>query len=133
MSDPDHTKHDMSVDRTGKHISDGKVYLMPESYNALRRELHDNWHNLWNLVQGPMAFDGPRFVDLMNEALGLMTQFDSDNVSGICARYLDTLRKLRGLSPLHTPSEYHIVQQVEDSIKQAREENEVAPWLRPPA
>lgn len=84
---------------------DEKIYMMPESYNALRIELHDNWPNLWQLVGGPMAFDAVRFIEMMDDALDTKTTFDSAKVDGICKKYLDLLRALRGLAPLHTASE----------------------------
>lgn len=82
-----------------------KTYFFPESYNALRRELHDNWPNLWQAVQYVMAYDGPVFVELMDAALDTKTTFDTATVGGICAKYLDLLRNKRGLSSLHRPSE----------------------------
>lgn len=110
------------------HISK-KVYMMPESYNALRRELEAHFPNLWTTVQGDMAFNAQRFIHKMDEALDLVTQFDSANVDGICKRYLDKLRSARGLSALHTSEEYHHNQAMEDQVKLARElHSEVAPW-----
>lgn len=83
----------------GAHISD-KVYLFPESFNALRIELNDNWPALWQRVGWCMAFDAITFVESMDAALDLHTTFDSAKVDAICARYLDALRNKRGLSSL---------------------------------
>lgn len=83
------------------HISE-KVYLFPESYNALRVELHDNWPHLWKAVGWYMAFDAITFVEQMDAALDTKTTFDSFKVDAICKKYLDLLREKRGLSPLHS-------------------------------
>lgn len=83
----------------GAHISD-KVYLFPDSYNALRLELHDNWPTLWAQVGWYMAFDAVAFIEQMDAALDCKTTFDSDKVSAICHRYLNMLRNKRGLSSL---------------------------------
>lgn len=110
-----------------------KVYLMPESYNALRRELHDNWPKLWEVSQWCMAFDGPSFVRIMDNALDMVTQFDTANVDGICKKFLDGLRAKRGLSALHSPSEYGNNTGMEEEVRLAREMNNIAPWKLPPA
>ena len=80
---------------------DEKVYLFPESFNALRRELHDYWPNLWQQVGFVMAFDAVVFIELMDAALDTKTTFDSDKVDGICKKYIDLLRNKRGFSGLH--------------------------------
>lgn len=115
----------------GGHVLD-KTYMMPDSYNALRKELHDNWPNLWQEVQGLMAFDGPGFILTMDNALNLVTQFDTDNVDGMCKKFLDELRQIRGLSRLHNPSEYNNNSTMETSVREARQANEVAPWKQEP-
>jgi hypothetical protein len=125
----DPTKHDMTVDRTNEHISK-KVYLFPEAFNELRKELEGNFPTLWKYVGGDMANNAQRFIHKMDDALDLVTQFDSGNVDGICKRYLDKLRSLRGLKPLHNPSEYFHNQQMEDMVKAVRRSNEEAPWLK---
>lgn len=84
---------------------DEKVYMMPESFNALRRELYENWPRLFALVGHAMAFDAVRFLELMDGALDTKTTFDSQKVDGTCKKYLDLLRAKRGLAPLHLPSE----------------------------
>lgn len=110
------------------HISK-KVYMMPESFNALRRELEAQYPTLWQYVQGDMAWNAQRFIHKMDEALGTVTQFDSANVDGICKRFLDKLRSKRGLSPLHKPSDYFHNQDMEDQVLEAREVHAtVAPW-----
>lgn len=81
------------------HISE-KVYLFPESFNALRRELDENWPQLWVLAGYPMAFDAPRFLEIMDAALDTKTTFDSDKVDAISSKYLNLLRNKRGLSSL---------------------------------
>lgn len=84
---------------------DEKIYMLPESFNALRRELYDNWPALFEFVGHAMAFDAPRFLQLMDSALDTKTTFDSAKVDGISKKYLDLLRAKRGLRPLHSQSE----------------------------
>jgi hypothetical protein len=85
--------------RADAHVSD-KVYLFPESFNALRIELSENWPNLWYQVGYVMAFDSITFIECMDAALDTKTTFDSDKVSAICHKYLNLLRNKRGLSSL---------------------------------
>lgn len=128
MSKGDPTKHDMSVDRTKEHIST-KVYMFPESYNALRRELMDYWPQFWNTsIQYFMWNNGPMFVETMDKVLDTVTQFDTENVDGICKKFLDELRVKRGLSRLHTHAEYQNNDQMELTVRLARAANEVPPW-----
>jgi hypothetical protein len=82
------------------HVTD-KVYMFPESYTALRRELSEHWPNLWALVAWRMAFKAEEFMEYMNEALDLRLQFDTQKVDAICKIYLDALRKKRGISSVH--------------------------------
>lgn len=84
---------------------DEKVYLFPESYNALRIELHDHWPNLFKVVGYWMAMDASTFIELMDDALDQRTTFDTQMVDAICKKYLDVLRNKRGLSSLHTDGE----------------------------
>ena len=83
----------------GAHFSE-KVYLFPESYNALRTELYSNWPALFQVVGHHMVFDAPHFLELMDQALDTKTTFDSDKVEAICHKYLNLLRNKRGLSSL---------------------------------
>jgi hypothetical protein len=78
-----------------------KIYMFPESYNALRRELHDYWPNLWSAVSWSMAHKAEEFVERMNDALETKVQFDGNKVEATCQHYLNILRALRGLSPIH--------------------------------
>lgn len=82
---------------TGNDLQD-KIYMFPESYNALRLELYENYPNLWNVVGYAMAFDAIRFIELMDAALDLKTTWDSAKVGAICHRYWNCLRMKRGLS-----------------------------------
>ena len=83
----------------GAHISE-KVYMMPESYNALRRELNENWPTLFAQVGWCMAFDAVTFIEMMDGALDTKTTFDNDKVTAICHKYLNLLRNKRGLSDI---------------------------------
>lgn len=108
-----------------------KVYMMPESYNELRRELHDHWPETWKLCQFAMAFDGPAFVEFLDFTLDTVTQFDTDNVDGMCKKFLDQLRGKRGLSPLHTSDEYKNNNLMEKEVRDARDLANVPPWELP--
>lgn len=83
----------------GAHISD-KVYWFPESYNALRKELYENWPAVWETVGWSMAFESTTFVELMDYILLTKTTFDTNKVSAICHKYLNLLRAKRGLAPI---------------------------------
>jgi hypothetical protein len=87
------------------HISE-KVFYFPDSYNALRKELFENWPNLWELVGWPMAFDGAMFVELMDDALDTKTTFDTHKVDSLCKKYMDLLYIKRGLTPLHATANW---------------------------
>lgn len=86
-----------------------KVYLFPESYNALRRELDENWRNLFNNINPEtgvslaycMVFDAPQFIGILNGALDLAVQYDTENIDQICKTFLDALRVKRGVSRLN--------------------------------
>jgi hypothetical protein len=110
VSLPSHQRHDYSSDSISKkkEFSD-KVYLFPESFNALRRELNDQWPALFNTVNPIsgrslawcMVFDAPEFIAGLNGALDMMVQYDTEDVDGICKQFLDALRQKRGVSKLH--------------------------------
>lgn len=85
------------AEKIATHISQ-KVYMMPESYNALRRELHENWPQHLSKVAWKMAHNAPEFVVEMNSITGMRLQFDTHKVDAICEQFLTALRKKRGLS-----------------------------------
>lgn len=88
--------HDMEKSANSKNF-DQKIYMFPESYNELRRELYNNWQDsIWPQVSWAMAFAANLFVERMNEFLDLKVQLDSDRVDYICTVYLNELRKRRG-------------------------------------
>jgi hypothetical protein len=88
---------------------DEKIYMFPESFNALRKELTDHWPVFFSSVKPgqemsvayAMVYDAPTFIGMMNDALDMQVQMDSDNVSEICHTFLNGLRKLRGLSAIN--------------------------------
>lgn len=82
---------------TGSDLAD-KIYMFPESYNALRRELCENYPRLWDIVGHAMAFDAIIFIEYMDDALGIKTTWDSAKVGAICHRYWNELRMKRGLA-----------------------------------
>ena len=71
-----------------------KADYAPESYNQLRKELHDSWPDLWKRVQWFMAFDWALFIENMNMTLDLRVPFETD-VDLVCKIYLKTLQQLR--------------------------------------
>lgn len=75
---------------------DQKIYMFPESYNQLRKELINYWPHTWSSVGWSMAYKAEDFVAAMNEALGLKLQFDTQKVEAICLTYLHALRDRRG-------------------------------------
>jgi hypothetical protein len=86
-----------SLDGKEKNF-DQKIFMFPESYNQLRKELVENWPNLWALVAWRMANRAEEFVEIMNDALDVAVVFDTEAVDFICSTYLSLLRKKRGLS-----------------------------------
>lgn len=90
-------QHDPIANPNTKNF-DQKIYLFPESYNALRRELYENWPVLWASVQYQMAYRAEEFMEKMNHFCDLKLVLDSDKVGWICDQYLTALRKKRGLS-----------------------------------
>jgi len=89
--------HDMSGDASTKNF-DQKIYMMPESFNELRKEISTHWPNLWAQVGWPMAFAANIFVEQMNAALDMTLVLDSEKVDAICTEYLEALWKKRGVS-----------------------------------
>lgn len=89
-------QHDMDSKAADKNF-DQKIYMFPESYNELRRELVAHWPELWKLVGWPMAYAAGLFIERMNDALDLYVQMDSHRVDAICTEYLQALRKKRGI------------------------------------
>lgn len=88
------------VENSEKKNFDQKIYMFPESYNALRKELVEEWPELWLILSWPMAFDAHQFVILMNDLCNTKIQFDSGKVDATCKFFLNQLRKRRGLSEL---------------------------------
>jgi len=84
---------------TGDDLAD-KIYMFPESYNALRDELYHYWPELWKTVGYVMAFDAIAFIEMMDAALDVKTTWDSAKVGAICHRYWNELRAKRGLKRL---------------------------------
>ncbi len=76
------------------------IFMFPESYNQLRKELHDHWPNLWAAVSWRMAYRAEEFVEQMNAALDVAVVFDTEKVDFISTTYLNLLRKKRGVSPI---------------------------------
>ena len=74
---------------------DQKVYFFPPSYNALRKELCENWPELWKRVGWPMVFAAQMFVDTMNAALDMNEVLDSERVDAVCSSYLQELQRRR--------------------------------------
>lgn len=75
--------------------------MFPDSYNNLRKELHDHWPKIWKDVQWSMAFDAEMFVEKMQRHLGLQLLLVPGTPSAECdywcSRFLQELRTLRGV------------------------------------
>lgn len=86
---------------TKEHRAEHVLYLHSEEFNALRKELYENWRDtLWARFGWAMVNQPPLFVAGMCEALGLVfIGFDSADESGTCLRFLNALRERRGVSP----------------------------------
>jgi hypothetical protein len=87
------------LDRKDKPF-DQKIYMFPEEFNALRRELSEHHPKLWRLVAWHMGNNGPHFVHIMNAVLDMNVQFDTDKVGPICKMFLNRLRKHRGVGEI---------------------------------
>lgn len=92
---------------TKAHIS-ASVFMASEEFNALRKELYDNWreapeydltgaNSLW-YYSGLMVTNPPAFVEIMSLELGLDILFDSGKEKEISLQILNALRKKRGVS-----------------------------------
>lgn len=90
----------MHAPATANAPLEDKVYYFPESYNALRKELSESWPTLWQVVGHAMAFDAPKFIEMMDAALEMKTTFDSAKVGAICHRYWNALRMKKGFKSI---------------------------------
>ena len=94
-----HTPYDPAT--ASKKNFDEKIYMFPESFNALRVELMHYWPHLWQHVGWVMANNAQEFVIRMNDALDMRLQFDTAKVDSICKQFLNKLRSVRGVSKIH--------------------------------
>lgn len=107
---PAHNRHivDLSVLAPKKNF-DQKIYYFPEEFNALRRELEQYWPAFFGTINPEFGFspawamvhNGPQFIGLMNGALDMDMQLDTENIAGICKAYLNKMRAMRGVSPIN--------------------------------
>jgi hypothetical protein len=91
-------KHGFEGKAAEKKNFDEKIFMFPESYNALRRELSTFWPTLWQQVQWKMANRAEEFVEDMNAACDVAVVFDTSAVDFISKTYLARLRTMRGVS-----------------------------------
>lgn len=86
-----------------------KVFMFPESYNELRKELMTFWDSpdskiphLWKWVGWYMAFDMVEFIERMQDKLDHpikvipLTKDDTVRTDIVCTAFLTELRKRRG-------------------------------------
>jgi len=81
-----------------------KVFMFPESFNELRKELCLHWPDLWvdPKCGWAMAFDMAMFIEFMNSKLGMplrisvVVENDEKFCDLVCTTFLTTLRKKRG-------------------------------------
>lgn len=90
LSGDDREQH--SLEDSNRKNFDQKIYMFPESFNALRKELSQNWPALWQKVGWLMGNNGPQFVEVMNQELDTKVQFDSGKVDAICQEFLFVLQ-----------------------------------------
>lgn len=76
-------------------LDPSRVFMFPDSFNNLRKELIDNWPALWVKVQWAMAFDAELFVEMMNKELYTKLPQGAD-CDQWCSKYLKLLRAKRG-------------------------------------
>ncbi len=74
---------------------DQKIYMFPPAFNALRKELFENWPALWALAGYRMANMPEEFCALMNDATDLRVIFDSGAVNWMCDKWLNQLIRMR--------------------------------------
>ncbi len=86
---------------TKEHVSKS-VYLNSPEFNALRKEMFENWEDTYFARHGwKMAFQPDMFCADMCADLGLIfLGFDSGKEAEICLRFLNALRAKRGVSEL---------------------------------
>lgn len=108
MTTKEHNSSPVANLDTKDHISNS-VYFSSEEFNALRKELFDNWRedpntdligdrSLW-YYSGLMVTYPQAFVEIMSLELGLSIIFDSGREKEICLEILNALRKRRGVAP----------------------------------
>jgi len=107
---PEQNRHSVDLSALApKKNFDQKIYLFPEEFNALRRELEQYWPAFFTSVNPEfgyspawaMVHNGPQFIGLMNGALDMDLQLDTENIAGICKAYLNKMRAMRGVSPIN--------------------------------
>lgn len=87
---------------------DQKIYYFPPEFHALREELQNNWKDFFETINplsgtSPaycMVFDAPQFIGYCNGITGLSLQHDTGDVAGICKKFLNGFRKLRGVGAI---------------------------------
>lgn len=85
---------------TREHRAEHILYLHSEEFNALRKEMYDNWRDTffarhgWKMVNQPVEFVADMCTDLGLVFIG----FDSGDEAGTCLRFLNALREKRGVS-----------------------------------
>ena len=90
-------------------ISTENIFMFPESYNLLRKELYEFWQTanskipfLYQHVSWYMAFDMVEFIDRMQDKLDHpikvvpLTKDDVVHIDLVCTIFLTELRKRRG-------------------------------------
>lgn len=96
--------HDMDKHQNSKNF-DQKVYMFPPAFNALRKELFENWPHLWQISSWYMANRPEEFCSQMNSATDLRIIFDSGAVNWMCDQWLNKLIAMR-MAATRGPGEY---------------------------
>ncbi len=85
-------------------LDPSKIFMFPEEWIELRKELVTHWPDLWKHpgVGWAMAFDADLFVETMNSKLDgvynvlLATDDRQRQIGYICGIFLKELRRRRG-------------------------------------
>ena len=72
-----------------------QMQMLPEEFNDLRKELHENWPDIFQRVGWYMMWDWPMFIETMNMILQERIPFNA-TVEVASTQYIIILRKKRG-------------------------------------
>lgn len=77
-----------------------QIEMYPESYNKLRKLLHEQFPELFAYVGWSMAHDHLMFLRLMNEYTGILC-LPELGIEECCNKYMEALWKIRPIIQIH--------------------------------